>query len=518
VSHSSGTPAYGGLPPLPPELDPRGRRKHAHPSTRGGNARHASVLLVKVLSAALSIFIVVYIGYLWQTARGLNQNVQRLTIKSIGGKSVDPKTGKTKTRADIDGQDQNLLIVGNDDRSQMTNAQVHQLRVGRDGGSLNTDSMMIVHVPADGSKATLISLPRDEYVSIPGYGMNKLNAAYALAYNDASGNANAKRAAGADELVRTIENLTGLNIDHFVQVSLLGFVNISDAVGGVQVNLCKSVNDTVAYNRSVGQSGGSGLVLSKGQHTIKGVQALEFVRQRENLPNGDIDRTARQRYFLTAAFRKVASAGTLLNIGRLRNLITAVDKSIYVDSGLNILDLARQMSNLSANNIVGKSVPFDHFADVNIGGTPQSVEIVDPATVQAFVKNLIGTDTSAYKDATTVDPTSVTVDIENGGTVNGGASAASNTLKQAGFSTSTGNGLPAQKATEIRYPKGMEAQAKTLAQYVPGATVDQAAGVQTLTLVLGSDHLKAHSTPTKPKPPKSSKNKSHKAIDSGCIN
>jgi hypothetical protein len=259
-------------------------------------------------------------------------------------------------------------------------------------------------------------------------------------------------------------------------------------------------------------------VLSKGLHTIKGVQALEFVRQRENLPNGDIDRTARQRYFLTAAFRKVASAGTLLNIGRLRNLISAVDKSIYVDSGLNILDLARQMSNLSANNIVGKSVPFDRFEDVNIGGTPQSVEIVDPATVQAFVKKLIGTDTEAYKNATAVDPTSVTVDIENGGTVNGGASAASDALKQAGFTTSIGNGLPTQKTTEIRYAKGMEAQAKTLAQYVPGATVDQDSSVQTLTLVLGSNNLKAQSTPSKPKPPKSSKNKSHKAIDAGCIN
>ncbi len=515
MSPSSGTPAYGGLPPLPPELDPRGRRKHAHPASHGGAAKHASVLIVKALSAAVSIFLVVYIGYLWQTARGLNQNVQRLTIKSIGGQTVNPKTGKTQVRADIDGQDQNLLIVGNDDRSQMTNAQVRQLRVGRDGGSLNTDSMMIVHVPADGSKATLISLPRDSYVAIPGYGMNRLNAAYAMAYNDASGSANAKRAAGADELVRTVENLTGLNIDHFVQVSLLGFVNISDAVGGVQVNMCHAVNDSFKRNREAGIQGGSGLVLPKGVSTIKGVQALQFVRQRHFLTNGDLDRTARQRYFLTAAFRKVASAGTLLNISRLRNLITAVDKSIYVDSGLNILDLARQMSNLSANNIVGKAIPFDGF---NNNSPVGSVEIINPAEVQAFIKKLIGTDTQAYKNASTVDPSSITVDIENGGTADGGAAAASSALKQAGFTTSIGKGLPNQKATEIRYAKGMESQAKTLAGYVPGATVDQDATVHTLTLVLGSNNLKAHSTPSKPKSPNSSKNKSHKAIDAGCIN
>jgi LCP family protein required for cell wall assembly len=506
------------LPPLPPDLDPRGRRKHAHPSSRGHGARHVAVVLTKIISAALSVFLVVYIGYLWHVANGLNRNVQRLSISSLGGNTqVDPKTGKTTSRADIDGKDQNILIVGNDDRSNMTNKQVHELRVGRDGGSLNTDTMMIVHVPADGSQATLISLPRDSYVNIPGYGMNKLNAAYGMAYNDASGNANARRAAGANKLVQTVENLTGLNIDHFVQVSLLGFVTISDAVGGVQVNLCHSVDDTVAHNRAIGSSGGSGLVLSKGKHTIKGVQALEFVRQRHGLPNGDLDRTARQRYFLTAAFRKVASAGTLLNIGRLRNLISAVDKSIWVDSGLNMLDLAKQMSNLSANNIIGKAIPFERFGNVTIGGYEQSVEIINPSQVQSFVEKLVGTETSTYRDAKTVDPSTVTVSVENGGTVNGGATSASKALKQAGFQSSVGPDVSSQSATVIRYAPGMEAQAKTLAEYVPGATVQQAS-VSTLTLVMGSDNQKVRTSPLKPKAPSTAKNKSHKAIDAGCIN
>src|SRR5581483_2526866 len=104
------------------------------------------------------------------------------------------------------------------------------------------------------------------------YGMNRINAAYAMAYNDSSGNRNAKRAAGATELVRTVQSLTGLNIDHFVQVSLLGFVTISDAVGGVTVNMCHAVNDSFKRNHEVGLQGGSGLVLPKGQSTIKGVK------------------------------------------------------------------------------------------------------------------------------------------------------------------------------------------------------------------------------------------------------
>ena len=126
----------------------------------------------------------------------------------------------------------------------MTAAEAKALHTGRTTGSLSTDTMMIVHIPADGSKATLISLPRDSYVDIPGYGKNKLNSAYAQAYNDASGDDDAKRAAGANVLIKTVTNLTGLTIDHYVQVGLLGFYRISNAIGGVTVNLCNAVDDS----------------------------------------------------------------------------------------------------------------------------------------------------------------------------------------------------------------------------------------------------------------------------------
>jgi LCP family protein required for cell wall assembly len=507
-SWDAGSPAGGGLPPLPPGLDPRGRRRHHRhlPGARG--ALHSGGIIVRIIAGLLSLFIVVYIGYLWHTVRGLNDNVQRVQV-NVGNKTIDKKTGKVTTRHDIDGTSQNILIVGNDDRSSLTNKQVAELKVGRDGGSLNTDTMMIVHVPADGSEATLISLPRDSYVNIPGYGMNKLNAAYPNGYLNAKGDRNAKIAAGANLLIKTIENLTGLNIDHFVMVSLLGFVTISDAVGGVQVDLCHSVNDTVAHNQSIGLSGGSGLVLSKGVHTIKGVQALEFVRQREGLPRGDIDRTARQRYFLTAAFRKVASAGTLLNIGKLRNLVQAVDKSIYVDQSLNMLDLAKQMSNLSANNIRGEAIPTDHYADTPAG----NAGIIIPSQVKAFVHKMInGGTSSAYQKAKTVDPSTVSVDVRNFGSQNGAATSSAATLKKAGFQSTVDQASGQQAQTTITYPSGSESQAKTLARYVPGATVQQA-DVSKVTLTLGSDGVVAKSTPTK-------HHKAHKAkaIDSKCIN
>jgi LCP family protein required for cell wall assembly len=205
--------------------------------------------------------------------------------------------------------------------------------------------------------------------------MNRLNSAYASAYAAAKGGTDVKRAAGANLLIRTITNLTGLTIDHFVQVDLIGFYRISNALGGVTVNLCHAVNDPDF----------SHLVMSAGKHPIQGVEALEFVRQRHGLDNGDIDRTARQRYFLTAAFRQVATAGTLLNSRRLAALVSAVDKSIYVDRTFSLSSLIEQMSNLSANNITGNSIPYERYATVDVG----SVLIVNPTRVKVFVNNLI---------------------------------------------------------------------------------------------------------------------------------
>lgn len=465
----------------------------------------------KVLSATLSAALLVYIGYLWLQVHNVDNKVTHITISALGGKS--PTGGAT--RYDIDGKDENLLIVGNDNRSDLTAAEQNLLHTG-DAVSLSTDTMMIVHVPADGSKVTLISLPRDSYVAIPGHGMDKLNSAYSKAYLRSSGDTNAKRAAGAGLLVQTVENLTGLNIDHYVQVGLIGFYRIAKAINGVPVNLCHAVNDTGARNAADGQDGGSGFKMSAGEHMLNAVQSLAFVRQRHYLPNGDLDRTARQRYFLTAAFRKIASAGVLLNPGKLGDLVNAVDKSLYVDSGLKLLDLARQMANLSANNIIGTAIPFEGFSD----NTPVGdVEVVDPAKVKAFVRKLIITTNSAYLKAKTVDPSKVTVAVSNDGAKRGAAAAASKVLGAQGFSSTVDFAAAgSQTTTTIEYAKGMEAEAKTLAQYVPGASV-QLGDVTVLTLRLGMDGVtaRAKSTPSST-PSASAATKAPKALDAGCIN
>lgn len=357
--------------PLPPYLDPRGR--HRGHGGHGAARLAAARPLGRVIGSIISIGLLVVAGYFWYMYRSIDKNVQRVDV-AVG----QQPSGST----DIDGKDLNILVVGNDDRQNMTDAEVKELHVGRDGGSLATDTMMIVHVPANGAKATLISLPRDTVVDIPdGYRRNKLNSPYASAYTDAknAGKTDAQaRAAGANLLIKTITNLTGLTINHYVQVDLLGFYRIATALDGIPVNMCKAVDDRHSTNVARGEDGGSGLVLSAGKHTLDGLQSLEFVRQRHGLEHGDLDRVKRQQYFLTAAFRKVASVGILFQINALGD---ALNRSVYFDPGLNLLDLARQLQNLTAGNIIGKTIPTftDEYGNLT----------ADPAKVQTFVDKLI---------------------------------------------------------------------------------------------------------------------------------
>jgi LCP family protein required for cell wall assembly len=328
---------------------------------------------ISVIAALLSFAVLLGSGLAWAQYRRFSADINR--VNAIGG-------GTAASQKNIDGLDQNILIVGNDDRDTATDAELRQLSSTRDGGSYNTDTIMLMHVPADGSKATVISFPRDSYVSIPDHGMNKLNAAYPLGVQAASGD----KAVGARLLVKTIENLSGLKIDHYVQVDLLGFFRISNAIGGV----------TVCLNNAVKEPN-SGIDLQQGNNVIEGTQALAFVRQRYGFPDGqgDLDRIKRQHYFLSAVFREMSSAHTLLNPFKLQKLLSAVTSSLTMDSSLDPLKLARQMQNLQAGNVAFTTLPTKGFADENIGGATQSTVVVDTQAMPDFIDSLVGTDAAA---------------------------------------------------------------------------------------------------------------------------
>src|SRR5882757_937490 len=322
---------YGAGAPLPPELDPRrGRpgkaqqqvrvsdlqaRNSAAPTrgrhrTGGGGAepprsnrrsgrgssdapngpgpkqgstlRRGSLIGGRIIIAMLSVAALIGSGIAWATYRQFTQGIQH-------GVAL-PKLQKGQKR--IDGKDQNILLLGNDSIAGATPAEVAALGTTTDRSDSATDTMMVLHVPADGSKASIVSFPRDTWVAIPGHGMNKINAAYVDGYNDAASQGATdlltKQSAGIALSAQTLSNLTGLHIDHYVQVNLLGFYDISEAIGGVNLCLNQAQNASTEADASH-PNGYSGIDLKKGwNYNVKGKQALAFVRQRHGLAVGGL--------------------------------------------------------------------------------------------------------------------------------------------------------------------------------------------------------------------------------------
>ncbi len=380
------------------------------------NSRHAVRRTVQVVAAVLSALLFVGFGYGFYNYNNLTSNQHKIEIGGLGASTPTPGASNT-TVQHVNGSAENILIVGLDSRAGLTNKQKRYYKVGLSDESTSTDTIIVVHVPANGKKATLLSIPRDTYVTIPGHPSNKINAAYIDGYMYGGGTTTDQdEANGASLLVQTVKNLTGLQIDHYVQVGFSGFVNIVKAIGSVPIDLCQSVDDTYQHNRAIGGSGGSGFKMTAGPHDLTPQQALEFVRQRHNIPGpvtDDLGREARQRYFLKQAFNKIATAGVLLNPFKLKHLISAVDSAFTFDNNnFGILQFAEQMSQLTAGNISGKSIPTT--GDSVIGG--QDVLTADTSAVHAFAHRLFygthhhssapktGPKTGTKKKATGGDP------------------------------------------------------------------------------------------------------------------
>lgn len=224
------------------------------------------------------------------------------------------------------------LLVGSDSRQGLSASQEAQLSTGdADGG--RTDTMMLVHIPSGSGKATLVSLPRDSYVPIPGHGRNKLNAAYAFG--------------GPQLLTRTVEEVTGLRIDHYGEIGFEGFVGVVDAVGGVNICVDQPLHDPAA-----------GLNLNPGCQDLNGAQALGYVRSRHLYARQDLDRIQHQREFLAALLNKATSASVLVNPFRLFPLATNGVDTLTVDNGDHIWNLTGLAFALGGNGSTTGTVPI----------------------------------------------------------------------------------------------------------------------------------------------------------------
>jgi LCP family protein required for cell wall assembly len=234
------------------------------------------------------------------------------------------------------------LIVGSDSREGLSEAERQRLATGQAAGR-RTDTMMLLHIPRGGGQPTLVSLPRDSYVPIPGRGRNRLNAAYAFG--------------GPKLLVQTVEGVTGIRIDHYMEIGFDGFASLVDAVGGVSLCVDAPMNDSKA-----------GLKLGAGCQVLDSRQALGYVRTRASA-RGDLDRVVRQQQFISALIDKMTSPGVLLNPFRSVPLALNGAGTIAVDSGDHIYHLIRfpfALRSVSRGDGVAGTVPIARNA--NVGG------------------------------------------------------------------------------------------------------------------------------------------------------
>ncbi|MDN5760428.1 MAG: LCP family protein, partial [Tomitella sp.] len=306
-----GAPRRYGPPPQEPR--PKRRRKRGR---RWGRGILIVLLLIVLALGGLTIY--------------LDRSLHRIdALADYSGRVADtPGT--------------NWLIVGSDSRYGLTEDQQATLNTGGDIGDGRSDTIVLLHVPKSG-KPTMVSLPRDSYVGIPGQGMDKINAAFAIG--------------GPQLLVQTVESATGLHLDHYAEIGFGGFAGVVDALGGVDLCLDQPVEDP-DHNIS----------LPGGCHEYNGALALDFVRERYALPGSDLDRMANQRQFVDSLAGTFSKPTTWLNPFRMWNAVTRTVSSLTVDEGTHIWDLARLAWALRSKPIT-TTVPIGGFEDTGSSGS-----------------------------------------------------------------------------------------------------------------------------------------------------
>jgi LCP family protein required for cell wall assembly len=324
------------------------------PEDQARSPRRRRLIRVLIATAAAVVLLVGgATGLFLERQRAYDHNIQRIP----GAFPADP--GRP---ARAPGRAQNWLLVGSDRRAD-------QATTGRDAnqplwrpGAQRADTIMLVHLPADRDRAYLVSFPRDAWVPIQGHGRAKLNAAFSFG--------------GPPLLIATVERLTGVRVDHFAILDFEGFRAMTDALGGVEVRVARTVRDPARK-----------VVWPAGTHQLDGARALDFVRQRYHLPGGDLGRIRRQQAFLKALAGRVVDRGTLANPLKLNAFLEASTKAVSVDESLTISrlrSLALQFRSVRTGDLVFLTAPV---AGTGTEGR-QSVVYLDQAKGQPLYRAL----------------------------------------------------------------------------------------------------------------------------------
>ncbi|MFT3899578.1 MAG: LCP family protein [Gordonia sp. (in: high G+C Gram-positive bacteria)] len=435
----------------PPPTTPPQRRGFF----RGGNPRKRIHRAGQVFVTLLSVATLAIGGYAWNSATGVTGSVTQLTGLDLGG-----------------GQDGavDLLLVGTDARTDakgkpLSRRELRWLRAG-DETATNTDTVLLIRIPNNGSSATAISIPRDAYVDVPGLGMSKINAAYGATKErvrrtrverggDPAKAEIAGTEAGRKALIGTVAKLTGVEVDHYAEVGLLGFALLTNAVGGVDVCLKAPVRDRY-----------SGAKFRAGRQTLNGPKALSFVRQRHGLPRGDLDRITRQQVFMASLAGKLLSAKTLTNQRTMNKLENAISRSVVIDDNWDILAFAEKLRDLSGGKVKFATIPI--VTEEGWSPEGQSIVQIDPKEVHAFSDELLTGDTPkkrAGKEA-------YAVDVVNAGTIDGLAANVSNILTAKGFGQGKTATKPMNERDSIIFVRNADDSiAKELSAVLGGVTI-----------------------------------------------
>ncbi|MEV5571323.1 LCP family protein [Spirillospora sp. NPDC052269] len=394
----------------------------------------------------------------------------------------------------------NILLIGLDSRKDqngdpLPNAVLKQLHAGsargvnEEGvGGYNTNTLILLHVPNNGGKATAFSIPRDDYVeyadAVGPQQHGKIKEAYGVTKAFTEDKLRAKGETGKHRLehdgreaarkstISTVRQLLGIPIDHFAEINLAGFYDLATTLGGVDVCLKKPVQDHY-----------SGADFPAGRQHLNGSQALAFVRQRHGLTNGDLDRTHRQQAFLASVTHKLKQDGIFGDLGRMQGLLKVAKKDVVMDSGWDVLGFAQQAKSLTGGNVEFHTLPIEGFGTIN----RQSVNLVNPKKIRAMVH-----DTLEPPKRTPVPAASgssgpkATVDVLNGGGHAGLAAKVASALSDDGYTTGkVGNTAPHTRTT-VRYGGSSQAAGKKIAgMFGVKAVADPSLPAGSVRIVLG---------------------------------
>src|ERR1700733_15281849 len=383
---------------------------------------------------------------------------------------------------------QNILLMGLESRTDwdgniLPDDVLKALHAGsRQGvengvGGNDTNTLILIHIPAGGKKAVGFSIPRDDWITFPtaydGQSQGKIDQPSGLAMAGAQPAAQQQtpnisqdqlaydgNEAGRTAAVNTVEQLTGVHIDHFAEVNLDGFYELAKVLGGVEVCL----NHPVPYDAN------SGFYAHKaGLQHLNAAMALAFVRQRDGLSNGDLDRTHRQQAFLDSVMQSLRNEGVLSDLTKIDSLLSIAKQYVITDSGWDLLDFATQMRSLTSGNLIFHTLPIVAYETID----GQDANQVNPAYIKAIVQNTFyppaasASSSSSPSPKPTVessaDAAKTTVDVYNGGNTPRPAGPGPPALVGQGFKAGVVSNTSALATTEVLYGTGASQSASRIA-------------------------------------------------------